>query len=130
MDSLPSPPQLTLHLLPQEYAVSRIETWPHWLPVHGVVSVTRTHQEVSVVCETRYVPQGVLAETGFRAIEFQGPFAFELTGILDSVLNPLAQAKIGVFALSTYNTDYVLVKLTDLPRALLTLTKSGHKIVD
>ena len=130
MDPLPSPPQLTLHLLPAEYAVSRIDTWPAWLPFEGLVSVTRTSQEVSVVCETRHVPAGVLAETGFRALEFQGPFAFELSGILASVLNPLAQAGIGIFALSTYNTDYVLVKLTDLPRVLLTLSKAGHKVLD
>jgi len=94
------------------------------------VSVTRTEHEISVVCETRFVPAEVLAETGFRALEFQGPFAFELSGILASVLNPLAEAGIGIFALSTYNTDYVLVKLTDLPRVLLTLSKAGHEILD
>ena len=130
MDPLPRPPQLTLHLLPGEFAVSRVDTWPSWLPTAGLVSVTRTGHEISVVCETRFVPAEVLAETGFRALEFQGPFAFELTGILASVLNPLAEAGIGIFALSTYNTDYVLVKLTDLPRVLLTLAKAGHRILD
>ena len=130
MDPLPRPPQLTLHLLPGEFAVSRIDSWPTWLPATGLVSVTRTEHEISVVCETRFVPAEVLAETGFRALEFQGPFAFELTGILACVLNPLAEAGIGIFALSTYNTDYVLVKLTDLPRVLLTLAKAGHRILD
>lgn len=75
------------------------------------------------------MPTGVLQETGFRVLEFAGPFAFSLTGILDSVLHPLAQARIGIFAISTYDTDYVLVKNADLDRALATLYEAGHQLL-
>ena len=124
------PVSLHLRLLPGHYAVARPDTWPDWLPADGVVSVTRTGGEISVVCEERLVPAGILKETGFRAWEFQGPFPFGLTGILDSVLHPLAQARIGIFAMSTYDTDYVLVKAEDLGKALTALRESGHTFID
>ena len=123
------PVSLELKLLPLRYAVARPTVWPDWLPPEGFVSVTRTANEISVVCEERLIPPGIRTETGFRALELQGPFAFGLTGILDSVIHPLAKAEIGIFALSTYDTDYVLVKAEDLARTLSTLTQSGHQIV-
>ena len=124
------PVSLHIRLLPGHYAVARPDTWPDWLPADGFVSVTRTAGEISVVCEERLVPAGILKETGFRAWEFQGPFPFGLTGILDSVLHPLAQARIGIFAMSTYDTDYVLVKAEDLEKALTALRQSGHTFID
>ena len=124
------PVSLHLRLLPGHYAVARPDTWPDWLPADGFVSVTRTAGEISVVCEERLVPAGILKETGFRALEFEGPFPFGLTGILDSVLHPLAQAWIGIFAMSTYDTDYVLVKAEDLGKALTALRESGHTFID
>ena len=92
------------------------------------MSVTRTAGEISVVCEESLVPAGILKETGFRAWEFEGPFPFGLTGILDSVLHPLAQASIGIFAMSTYDTDYVLVKAEDLERSIAILRQCGHRM--
>ena len=122
------PVSLHLRLLPGHYAVARPHTWPDWLPVEGFVSVTRTAGEISVVCEERCIPAEILKETGFRAWEFEGPFAFGLTGILDSVLHPLAQARIGIFAMSTYDTDYVLVKAEDLERSIAILRQCGHRM--
>ena len=122
------PVSLHLRLLPGHYAVARPATWPDWLPVEGFVSVTRTAGEISVVCEERWVPAGILKETGFRAWEFEGPFPFGLTGILNSVLHPLAQAGIGIFAMSTYDTDYVLVKAEDLERSIEILRQCGHRM--
>jgi hypothetical protein len=100
------PISLTLHRIPGDYAVAKVAQWPDWLPADGFVSVTRTAYEISVVCETHAVPDGVLVEFGWALLEFQGPFAFALTGILDSAAGPLARAEIGIFALSTYDTDY------------------------
>ena len=122
------PVSLHLRLLPGHYAVAQPSNWPDWLPADGFVSVTRTGGEISVVCEERLVPAGILKETGFRAWEFQGPFPFGLTGILDSVLHPLAQARIGIFAMSTYDTDYVLVKAEDLERSIAILRQRGHTL--
>lgn len=128
MDPLPS---LTLHVLPGRYAIAQPASWPDWLPATGLVSVTRTAHEFSVICEEGAVPAGVESmkvEAGWAALELEGPFPFHLTGILHAVLQPLAQAKIGIFALSTYDTDYVLVKAADLDRATATLTEAGHRI--
>ena len=122
------PVSLHLRLLPGHYAVARPDSWPDWLPADGLVSVTRTAGEISVVCEESLVPAGILKETGFRAWEFEGPFPFGLTGILDSVLHPLAQASIGIFAMSTYDTDYVLVKAEDLERSIEILRQCGHRM--
>ena len=122
------PVSLHLRLLPGHYAVARLDTWPDWLPPDGFVSVTRTAGEISVVCEERLVPAGIRKESGFRAWEFQGPFSFGLTGILDSVVHPLAQARIGIFAMSTYDTDYVLVKAEDLERSIAILRQRGHTL--
>ena len=124
------PVSLHIRLLPGHYAVARPSSWPGWLPDDGFVSVTRTAGEISVVCEERLVPAGILKETGFRVLEFQGPFPFGLTGILDSVLHPLAQARIGIFAMSTYDTDYVLVKAEDLERSIAILRQCGHTVMD
>ena len=129
MDAVPSPPQLTLRLLPGEYSVAQPEAWPDWLPSEGVVAVMRTAEELSVVCGSQAVPEGVRKEGGWTVVELVGPFPFQLTGILDSVLHPLAQAKIGIFALSTFNTDYVLVKQVDVPAALSVLRAAGHTVL-
>lgn len=122
------PVSLHIRVLPGTYAVARPERWPDWRPSEGLFSVTRTGHEISVVCEELLVPPGVRVEKGFRALEFEGPFPFNLTGILDSVLHPLAEAKIGVFALSTYDTDYVLVKVDDIAKVVTTLTQRGHRL--
>ncbi len=120
---------LSLRLLPGHYAIARPNSWPTWLPTAGFVSVTRTAHEFSIVCEQHHIPEGVQAEPGWSLLELQGPFPFHLTGILDSILHPLAQAKIPIFALSTHDTDYVLVKTKDLPQTLATLTHQGHTIL-
>jgi len=89
-------------------------------------SVTRTPDELSIVCPEEAVPAGVKAERGWALLALEGPFPFELVGILASVLVPLAAARVGVFALSTYDTDYVLVKRTHLEAALSALEAAGH----
>ena len=122
------PISLTLRRIPGDYAVAKLAAWPTWLPEEGFVSVTRTAQEISVVCEPSAIPDGVLVEFGWALFEFEGPFPFALTGILDSVVHPLASAKIGIFALSTYDTDYLLVKEKDLARTVEAVRAAGHAI--
>ena len=107
--------------------------WPSWLPTDGFVSVTRTESELSIVCASDAVPDGSIdganvAETGWRMFRFEGPFAFDLTGILASVANPLAEVGIGIFALSTYDTDYLLVKDSNFDGAVETLVAAGHTV--
>jgi hypothetical protein len=94
----------------------------------GFVSVTRTAGELSVICPEEEAPAGAAVETGWRLLTVRGPLAFTLTGIMAALANELAAAGIALFALSTFDTDHVLVKATDLPRAAATLRAAGHEV--
>jgi len=112
-------PKLTLSLLPGQYAVCRLlpdAPTPDWARGE-FVSVTQTAEELSVVCEEQRVPDGVQCERGWRCFKVQGPLDFSLVGVLASLLAPLAEAGIPVFAVSTYDTDYILVREADAGRA-------------
>jgi uncharacterized protein len=87
----------------------------------------RTREELSIVCEHRLVPVGVPTEGGWVAFQLLGPFPFALTGVLASFLEPLAAASISVFALSTFDTDYVLVKHDALAAAEAAVQAAGHQ---
>jgi uncharacterized protein len=102
------------------------EPIPRWA-VEGVLfSITRTAEELSVVCPENLVPEDVLAERGWRALRVAGVMDFSVIGILAGLTAPLAEGGIGVFAISTYDTDYLLVKEHDLGRAIRTLQAAGH----
>ena len=94
----------------------------------GFVSITRTNDELTVVIPQERVPDGVQAQRGFRALKVAGPLAFDEIGILAAIAGPLASAGISIFAVSTYDTDYVLVRQTDLGKALGTLRDAGHTV--
>lgn len=122
---------LALGLLPGRLAVCRLDARqppPAWALGSEFFSITRTEEELSIVCAQEAVPDGVRAEVGFRALGVAGPLDFALTGILDSLLGPLAEAAISVFAISTHDTDYVLVRERDLDRAVAALRGAGHRV--
>jgi len=91
-------------------------------------SITRTHEELSIVCAASAVPAGVPCEKPFRAIEVEGPLDFALTGILAGIAVPLAEAGISIFAISTFDTDYVLVRESALQEAVRVLRGAGYRI--
>ena len=95
------------------------------LPRKCLLSVTRGTGEISVVCEERFAPPKARVEGGWAAMRLEGPIPFEATGVLASVAAPLASAGVGIFAVSTYDTDYVLVKEGDVPRAQAALEAAG-----
>ncbi|MGF1611964.1 MAG: ACT domain-containing protein [Kiloniellales bacterium] len=123
-----APKRLTLCVLPDRLAVCRLvpdAALPPWLAWDGgLVSVTRTADELSIVCAEDRVPEAVQAERGWRALKVLGPLDFALTGILAGLAAPLAGAGISIFALSTYDTDYILVRAADLEQALIVLRQS------
>lgn len=126
-----SRPGLTLRVLPGALAVCRLPPdapLPGWAAGGGLVSLTRTAAELSVVCREEGVPEEVQSERGWRALALAGPLDFALTGILAALAGPLAEAGIALFALSTYDTDYVLVKATALARAIAVLQAAGMTI--
>lgn len=124
-------PSLTLTLLPARYAVAQLPAdaaLPAWWPTAGMRHAGWTDDELSLVCEEHHVPEDVRCQRGWRMFKLQGPFDFALTGILKAVLDPLAAAGVGIFALSTYDTDYVLVQAHQLDEACGALSSAGHRI--
>ena len=127
------PHRLALDFLADTFAVCRLDPaspLPAWADCGEFVSVTRTAAELSVVCPQRFVPDGVRHEPGWRCLRLAGPIDFGLTGVLAALLVPLADAGIGAFALSTFDTDYVLVKGGDASRAADVLRSAGHTVAD
>jgi hypothetical protein len=92
--------------------------------------IARTDEELSLVCKTEDTPQGTLArDDGWRAFRIQGVLDFSLIGILAKLSGILAAHRIGIFAVSTYNTDYILVKEENFERALSALAAEGYTVV-
>lgn len=100
-----------------------------WAAAAGFVSITRTDEELSIVCLAQDVPADVRAEHGWTCFKLEGPFAFGETGILSSFIGPLADNRIPVFAISTFDTDYVLLKKEFVGHALSVLASAGHEFV-
>jgi hypothetical protein len=89
---------------------------------------TRTGEELSVVCRQEAVPDGVRCERGWRCLRVAGQLDFWLVGGLSSLLGPLADAGVSVFVVSTFDTDYLLVKASDFERAVDVLRRAGHEV--
>lgn len=122
---------LTLSVLDGTYAVCQLPADaapPAWAFAGEFWSVTRAPGELSVVCAAVDVPDDIKADKGWAALRLHGPFEFTLTGILAGVLNPLRDAGVGIFALSTFDTDYVLVAGARLADAVAALRAAGHTV--
>lgn len=92
--------------------------------------VGKTEKEISLVCKTEDVPARTLQrEDGWQGFYIDGTLDFSLVGILSRIAGLLADQGISIFALSTYNTDYVLVKKADFSRAMNILTRNGYNMV-
>lgn len=101
---------------------------PDWALGGVVTSVTRTADELSIVCSGDAVPEGVQAEKGWICFELGGPFPFSQTGVLASFIDPLAERGLSIFAISTFDTDYVLVKDELAGVALEALQEAEHEL--
>jgi RimJ/RimL family protein N-acetyltransferase len=121
----------TLVVLPGLFAVCRLAATapvPAWAVGDGFLALTRTAEELSVVCPQERVPADVRNEPGWRCVRVAGTLDFTLTGILASLTIPLARLGVGVFAISTFDTDYLLVKATDLSAACAAWRRAGCAI--
>ena len=126
---------LTLVVLPETLAICRLEHEagvPEWagddIATGNFISITRTRDELSIVCDERAVPSGAKAARGWRALKIEGPLDLSLTGVLASIAAPLAEARINIFAISTFDTDYVLVKADRVAEAIGVLRSAGHVV--
>lgn len=125
--------KLTLELFPETYLVCRMDASTQaaniWLPMEGFWSLTRTDDEVSLImAEGNAVPVGAAIEGDWRLMRVAGTLEFSLVGILAELSGLLADARVSIFALSTYDTDYVLLKSNQLSIALKTLTDAGYEV--
>jgi hypothetical protein len=123
--------KLTLSLLPGRFAICELKPEhdiPEWVSNNGFWSVTKTRHELSIVCREDNVPKDIEAERGWRILEVEGPLDFSMTGVLNGLTKPLAESRISIFVLSTYLTDYLMIRGKDLKSAIIALRARGHRI--
>jgi uncharacterized protein len=122
---------LRLSILPNQLMIFRLEAnaaIPDWVLESTFFSIVRTTDELSVVCDATLLPENLPSEGPWRAFVVQGPLDFSLTGVLAGLAQPLAQASISIFAISTYDTDYLLVRSDEADLAAQVLSRSGYVI--
>jgi hypothetical protein len=118
-----------LVVLPGLYAIARLESdasIPVWASSGEFCSVTRTAEELSVVCPQNRVPDGVRRERGWRCLRVAATMDLSMVGVVASLVAPLAEANVSVFVVSTFDTDYLLVKDVHLEKAIAALRTAGH----
>ena len=126
---------LDLDLLPEEYAVCRL---PAGSPIpaslsngpddKSVISLSWAPDELSIICPSDRVPHDAVADTAWRCLRVVGPLDLALTGVLASLIGPLADARVNIVTFSTYTTDYLLVPTVRLTEAVDTLIAVGHRV--
>jgi len=124
-------PILSFRQLPEPFAVCRLSPGspvPEMLPGGPFTSVTRTGDELSIVCRLEDAPPQAKIEQPWTCLQLLGPFPFTQTGVLASAIGPLAEAGISIFAISTFDTDYVLVKQEAVEHALQVLREAGYQL--
>jgi hypothetical protein len=125
--------RFTLELLPGELAICRLPgeaPVPAWASSGSVAAIVRTRSELSVTCAQESVPPEVVASRDWRALELRGPFDHGLVGILVEVATPLARAGVSIMPIATYDTDYVLVRTSQLGAAMAALRAAGHTVLE
>lgn len=120
---------MNLKVIEGHFSVCRLNAdspFPDWALLSSFYSISKSADELSVVCESKYVSdKDIKEESGWSLIKVIGPLDFSLTGILASLANPLAEAELSLFAISTFETDYLMVKKINLLKAIQVLEKNG-----
>jgi hypothetical protein len=123
--------RLKFRPLGEPYAILRLEAnspIPEWTSQGEFTSITRTADELSIVCPVTNLPTTIRAPQRWTCLKLEGPFPFSLTGILLSFIQPLSDNAIPIFAVSTYDTDYVLIQEEFSEKALAVLRQAGHEL--
>jgi hypothetical protein len=124
---------LTIIVMEARFAVTRLppgEPTPAWASQASFTSITRTPDELSIVSPEEIVPSDLKTETRWRCLRVAGPLDFALLGVLGAIVNPLAGAGIPLLAISTFDTDYLLVKSESLRKAVEVLRAAGHEVLN
>lgn len=129
---MPDDAPIRFSVVPGTFGVFRLDgaaPVPEWASGSDFLSVTRTREELSVICSEQPVPASIRSERGWALLRLQGPFPFDTVGILAAFSVPLAEAGVSILAVGTFDTDYVLVKKTSLEDAVRALEGAGHELV-
>lgn len=121
----------SLILLPDRLTICRLPPdalLPSWSESNGLQAIIRTTDELCIICAEDNVPANITAEPNWRALKVRGPLVFSEVGVIASLANPLAEAGISIFVISTFETDYILVKKRDLEAAVENLREAGHSV--
>lgn len=124
--------KLIMKVLEGIYGVCRLDCnqpIPNWATNSSFYSITRTFDELSIVCFQESIPDDVKFERDWRILKVEGPLDFSLIGILSSISTVLAENKISIFAISTFDTDYILIKSKDFESAINALKDNGYEII-
>lgn len=120
---------MILQILPQKLTVCKVTKPSDVDLMHEFFFLSKTDEEISLVCETRYAPSKTThREDGWKAFRIRGTLDFSLIGILSKITTLLAENQIGIFAVSTYNTDYILIKEENFEKAMRVLGEAGYEI--
>lgn len=114
------------------YAICKLHSAaviPDWSATGAFSSITRTSNELSIICEEAHIPPDTKAERGYSCLRLEGPFDFQAVGILESFLAPLAQSGVPILAVSTYDTDWILIQKKHWTAALSVLVDAGHELL-
>jgi len=126
--------KLNYRILPGKYAICKFAAdaaVPAWSQQSaGLMSITRTAEELSIVCAEAVIPPEIKAATGWTCFQLQGPFPFTQTGVLTSFIEPLSSNSIPIFVVSTFDTDYVLTPEEFSQAAVRLLGESGHVLLE
>jgi uncharacterized protein len=123
--------KLTMKLLGEKYGVCRLEKEepiPAWAYKGEFFSISKTADEISILCLEENIPVETKYEGGWRVLKVEGPLDFSLVGILSKISGVLAEQEISIFSVSTYDTDYILVKDCNIERAIEALDREGYEI--
>lgn len=120
---------MEIKILNQEFSICKIKDLSQVDYSDEFCFIAKTDEELSLVCSSRLVPKDIIeCDHGWRAFRIQGVLDFSLIGILSKISTLLAENKIGIFAISTYNTDYILTKAEVFDKAIAVLMNNGYKI--
>lgn len=124
--------KLKMKLLKDKYGVCRLDKpgpVPNWGIEGEFYSVTKTEDELSIVCVEESTPDNIKCEKDWRVLKVEGPLDFSLVGILSAISGLMAEKSISIFAISTYDTDYILVKDKDLNKAIKALCDDKYEVI-
>jgi hypothetical protein len=122
-----------LEILPASFAICRFPSdapLPVWWETLPFCSISRTDDELSIICVEQAVPVEVACSRGWMAFKVRGPFALDAIGVLSALTRPLADNYISMMAVSTYETDYILVKRESLDAAIAAFEADGHAVIE